>query len=200
MKRRLVILALLIISSGINSMAAETPVMEDVKLEARGYDVVEVPAGTFIPVMSNQEISTEYCPEGFKVMFTATNDLYMHETNIIPENSRFYGYIEKLNEPVIGTNGSMIIKITKMLLPDGFEVPIRGYIYTSNNNLIGGEISEPAEWRKIPHYQRNIGNNITLQIRPGRTRKMGQHTKIQSGEDRLIILSAPAFITHTLTN
>ena len=200
MKRRLVILALLIISSGINSMAAETPVMEDVKLETRGYDVVEVPAGTFIPVMSNQEISTEYCPEGFKVMFTATNDLYMHETNIIPENSRFYGYIDKLNEPVIGTNGSMIIKITKMILPDGFEVPIRGYIYTSNNNLIGGEISEPAEWRKIPHYQRNIGNNITLQIRPGRTRKMGKHTKIQAGEDRLIILSDSAWITHTLTN
>lgn len=67
MKKRLVILSLLVISTGIPALSAETPVMEDVQLETRGYDVIEVPAGTFIPVLSNQEISTEYCPEGFKV-------------------------------------------------------------------------------------------------------------------------------------
>lgn len=200
MKKRLVILSLLVISTGIPALSGETPVMEDVQIETRGYDVIEVPAGTFIPVLSNQEISTEYCPEGFKVQFTSTNDLYMHETNIIPENTVFYGFIEKLNEPVIGTNSSMTIKITKMIYPDGFGVPIRGYIYTSNNNLIGGELTPPAEWRKMPHYQRDIGNNITLQIRPGRTRKMGVHTKIQSGENRLIILTDSAWITHTVTN
>lgn len=200
MKKLIVILSLLTFTSIPYTIAAEAPVMEDVKLETRGYDVIEVPAGTFIPAISNQEISTEYCPEGYKVRFTSTNDLYMHETNIIPENTAFYGFIEKLHEPVIGTNASMTIKITKMILPDGFEVPIRAYIYTSNNNLIGGELSAPAEWRKMPHYQRDIGNNITLQIRPGRTRKMGTHTKITSGEDRIIILTDSAWITHTLTN
>ena len=162
MKKWLVILTVLILGTGLSCIAAETPVMEDVQLETRGYDLVEVPAGTFIPVASSQEISTEYCPEGFKVRFTATNDLYMYETNIIPENTTFYGFIEKLNEPVVGTNASMTIKITKMILPDGYEVPIRGYIYTSNNNIIGGGISEPAEWRKMPHYQRDIGNNQYL--------------------------------------
>lgn len=200
MKKRLVILIILLMTTGLAVRSADTPVMEDVQIETRGYDVVEVPAGTFIPVLSNQEISTEYCPEGYKVRFTSTNDLFMHETNIIPENTAFYGFIEKLNEPVIGTNGAMTIKITKMIFPDGFEVPIRGYIYTSNNNLIGGELSQPAEWRKMPHYQRDIGNNMTLQIRPGRTRKMGVHTKIQAGEDRLIILTDSAWITHTVTN
>ena len=83
MKKWLVILTVLILGTGLSCIAAETPVMEDVQLETRGYDLVEVPAGTFIPVASSQEISTEYCPEGFKVRFTATNDLYMYETNII---------------------------------------------------------------------------------------------------------------------
>ena len=41
----------------------------------------------------------------------------MYETNIIPRESEFYGYIEKINEPVVGTNGAMKIKITKMYDP-----------------------------------------------------------------------------------
>lgn len=199
MRRVLLILALLALSVPAG-YCAEYPELEDVKIETRGYDVVEIPAGTFIPVISAQEISTEYCPEGYKVRFTGTNDLYMYETNVIPVNSEFYGYIEKLNEPVVGTNASMTIRITKMILPDGFEVPLRGYIYTPNNNLIGGELSAPAEWRKMPHYQVRRGNNMTLQIRPGRARKLGTHTKITSGENRLIILSDSAWMTHTLTN
>lgn len=200
MKRRLLTLLLMLIFTAAAGYAAQEPVMEDVQLDLRSYDVIEVPAGTFIPVISAQEISTQYCPVGYKVRFTSTNDLFMHETNIIPENSEFYGYVEQIHEPVVGTNASMVIKINKVILPDGFEMPIRGYIYTPNNNLIGGGISEPASWIKMPHYQSGIGNNTTLQIRPGRERKMGTHTTITSGENRIIILSDSAWITHTLTN
>ena len=75
--------------------------------------------------------------EGHKVKFIATNDLFMYDTIIVPENTVFEGYIEKMNEPVVGTNASMIIRISKMILPDKFELPMKGYIYTSNNNLIG---------------------------------------------------------------
>ena len=200
MKRRLLTLLLMLIFTAAAGYAAQEPVMEDVQLDLRSYDVIEVPAGTFIPVISAQEISTQYCPVGYKVRFTSTNDLFMYETNIIPENSEFYGYVEQIHEPVVGTNASMVIKINKVILPDGFEMPIRGYIYTPNNNLIGGGISEPASWIKMPHYQSGIGNNTTLQIRPGRERKMGSHTTITSGENRIIILSDSAWITHTLTN
>ena len=200
MKMRLLTLLLMLMFAGSLCSAADVPVMEDVQLDLRSYDVIEVPAGTFIPVISAQEISTQYCPVGYKVRFTSTNDLFMHETNIIPENSEFYGYIEEIHEPVIGTNASMVIKINKVILPDGFEMPVRAYIYTPNNNIIGGGISEPAEWVKMPHYQSRFKNNITLLIRPGRERKMGSHTTIPSGENRMIILSDSAWITHTMTN
>lgn len=171
-----------------------------VQMDIRDYDEIEVPAGTFIPVASAQEISTQYCQDGYKVTFISTNDLYMHDTNIIPINTTFSGYVEDVHDPVVGTNASMKIKITKMVLPDGFEIPMQGYIYTSDNNLIGGELSEPAEWIKMPHYQGNIGINTTLQIRPGRARKMGSHAVVTSGEDRIIILTDSVKVTHTLTN
>ncbi len=180
--------------------------LPNVQLEMRGYDEITLPQGTFIPVINTQEISTETCPEGYKVKFIATNDLYMYETNIIPRDTEFYGYIEKINEPVIGTNASMKIKITKLVMKDGFEIPIRAYVYSSNGNLIGGELTPPAEWVKMPHYQskfQGISWNhraATLQIRPGGKRSMGQATKISAGDQQIIILTAPASITHTLTD
>lgn len=200
------ILALLaagfIVSYPIALRAEELP---KIQLEMRNYDEITLPAGTFIPVLTTQEISTETCPEGYKVKFIATNDLFMYETNILPRNTELYGYIEKINEPVVGTNASMKIKITKILMPDGFEIPTRGYVYTSNNNLIGGELTPPSEWVKMPHYQSKFQGiawnhrGATLQIRPGGKRSMGVHTRIPAGDQQIIILTAPTAITHTMT-
>ncbi|MBD5402433.1 hypothetical protein HDR58_06495 [bacterium] len=204
MNKILTIFAVIAISFCSNITQAKE--LELPQLEMRDYDEIILPAGSFIPVINLQELSTETCPEGYKVKFISTNDLFMYETNIIPRNTEFYGYIEKINEPVIGTNASMKIKITKIVIRDGFEIPIRGYLYTSNNNLIGGELTEPAEWIKMPHYQskfQGISWNhraATLQIRPGGKRSMGKHTRIPAGDQQIIILTAPAPITHTLTD
>lgn len=198
-----IILAGFIILTNTNFAKAED--LPDVQLEMRKYDEITLPAGTFIPVLTTQEISTETCPEGYKVKFVATNDLFMYETNILPRNTEFYGYIEKIHEPVIGTNAAMKIKITKIIMPDGFEIPTRGYVYTSNDNLIGGELTPPAEWVKVPHYQSTFQGiawnhrGATLQIRPGGKRSMGTHTKVPAGDQQIIILTAPTPITHTLT-
>lgn len=199
-----IIAALFIISVTLPAVYAEG-LIENVQLEMKGYDEIILPAGSFVPVLSTQEISTETCPEGFKVKFISTSDLFMYETNIIPRETAFYGYIEKINEPVVGTNAAMKIKITKLIMPDGFEIPIQGYIYSSNNNTIGGELTEPSEWVKMPHYQskyQGISWNhrmATLQIRPGGRRCMGVHTKIPAGDQQIIILTSNTPITHTIT-
>ncbi len=179
---------------------------DNIQLPMRDYDEIELAKGTFIPVINIQDISTEYCPEGYKVKFIASNDLFLHETNIIPKGTEFTGYVEEIHEPVIGTNASMKIRINKMLLSDTFEIPIKGYIYTSNNNMIGGGLTAPAEYVKVPHYQQKFQGRFwshrgaTLQIRPGGKRLMGEHTRLNAGEEGIIILTAPAYITHTLTN
>lgn len=189
----------------ISAQPALSEQIEKVQLEMRDYDGVTLPEGTFIPVINVQEVSTETCPEGYKVKFVATNDLFMYDSNVIPRDTEFYGYIEKINEPVIGTNASMKIKITKLVMKDGFEIPVKGYIYTSNDNLIGGGLTPPAEWVRMPHYQDRfqgiawIHRGATLQMRPGGTRMMGTHTKLPVGEQQIIVLTAPADITHTIT-
>lgn len=164
----------------------------------RDYDGIEMPKGSFIPVISAQEISTEYCDVGTKVKFFSTSDLYLYETKIIPQNTEFIGVIEKVNEPVIGTNGSMSIKIVRLKLPDGFEIPMRGYIYMNNSVLIGGELSAPASYDKKPSIRQ--GYKLMVGYVPGPTRRMGEHTVIASGADLMILLVGPLYITHTVTN
>lgn len=170
----------------------------DVNSTLRDYDGIELAKGTLIPVISAQEISTQYCDIGTGVKFISTSDLYLHETNVIPQNTEFFGYIEKLNEPIIGTNASMIIKIAKLRFIDGFEIPVRGYIYVNNSPLIGGELTEPASYDKKVSYRQ--GFDTMIGYVPGPTRKMGEHKVIASGADLLIVLTGPLYITHTVNN
>lgn len=191
--KRIVFLALLFIfATGLAGFAEE-------KFELRDYDGIEIPKGTFIPVINSQEISTAYCDVGATVRFVAADNLYLYETNIIPKNTEFFGIIEKINEPVVGTNGSLVIFINKLRYADGFEIPIKAYIYTSNGNVIGGELTAPSVYDKVAHYQQGLGTG-TLQYVPGATRRMGDHTVVTSGADMMVILVQPVFITHTLTD
>jgi len=164
----------------------------------RNYDGIEVARGTFIPVISTQEISTQYCDVGSVVKFISSSDLYLYETNIIPSQTEFFGYVEKINEPIVGSNASMVIKIAKLRLTDGFEIPVKGYIYTSNGNLIGGELTEPATFDRKASFRQGFSGMYGYV--PGATRRMGEHKVITSGADLIIILVAPLFITHTVTN
>lgn len=191
MKRLLLLLGIL-----LSFNCAQCAELQDVQLEMRDYDTIEIPAGTFIPVMNTQEISTQYCPEGYKVKFIVTTDLFMYDTIIIPKDTEIYGYIEKINAPVIGTNASMKIRISKMNCKEGHEIPIKGYLYNANNNIFGGGISEPVKYHKVAQRQQKV-HYTTLQVKPVYERKMGTHTTIETGSNEIVVLTAPAEIIHT---
>lgn len=195
MKKLLLILVLLLV---FQTAQAEED-LPNIQLPLRDYHGIILPAGTFIPVMNAQEISTQNCQEGYKVKFISTNDMFLHDTNIIPKDTIFYGYIEKINDPVIGTNASMKIRISKMAYADGYELPVKGYLYTANNNLFGGGISEPVKYKPMAQRQIRI-KKTTIQMVPSYERKMGSHTTIEAGSNEIILLSTPTWITHTLTN
>ena len=167
---------------------------------SRDYDGIEVPAGSFIPVMSLQDFSTAYSDSTNQLKFVCYNDVYEFETVIIPKGTLFYGYIEKKNEPVIGTHASMVVRITKMVYEDGFTIPLVGYLHTSNGNIIGGGMTMPEKWDKMPHYQKHIARHFVgvQQYVPGETRRMGEHVSVASGANMLIVLVQPIFITHVM--
>lgn len=170
--------------------------------DLRDYNGVELPSGTFIPVISMQEFSTLASDEKTPLRFISTNDIYLFESNIIPKGTMFFGRIEKKNEPIVGTNASMVVRISKLRFEDGYENPILAYIYTSNGCLIGGEMTAPEKYDTTPHYHKGIARHYlgVLQWTPGPTRKMGEHITIASGAQLLLVLKGPAYITHTLSD
>lgn len=170
------------------------------ELKLREYEEFDIPAGTHIPVISLQEFSTAYCEEGDTVNFKTTSDIFLYNKKVIPEGTKLSGYIDIKHEPIIGTNASMRIFVNKMYLPDGYEVPIKSYIYTPNNNIIGGELTEPANYIKIPHYQRWVmfrAFSVTRCV-PGSQRMMGEHVTISSGANMIVVPFAPIHLTHTV--
>jgi len=170
----------------------------DQNCDMRDYVGVELAKGTFIPVISLQEISTSYFDVGSVVKFMSTSDLYLYETNVVPQDTELYGYIEKINEPIIGTNASMVIKVVKMKLPDGFEMPMRGYVTVNGRSLIGGGLTAPSSYdKKVSNRQ---GYPSMVGYVPGPSRRMGQPKVIASGANLMITLVAPLYITHTVTN
>jgi len=191
MKKLLVLIFTIIMSVSVATAEPEL---------ARDYDGIEVPAGSFIPVMSLQDFSTAYCDNTNELKFVCYTDVYEFETIIIPKGTVCYGFIEKKNEPIIGTHASMVVRITKMVYPDGFEIPMVGYIYTANGNLIGGQLTQPEKWDKMPHFHKGIARHFVgvQQYVPGPTRKMGEHVTVTSGANLLIVITKPLYITHTL--
>lgn len=192
MFKRLFLVLILLISSVV---FANEPVLRD-------YDEYSIPAGYFIPIISLQEFSTAYTEESEKLNFITTTDIFMFDKKVIPQGSRLTGFIEKKNEPIRGTNASMKVFINKMYLSDGFEIPIKAYVYTANNNKIGGELTLPEKYDKKPHYQRWTMFRAmgVLQYVPGAQRRMGEHITISSGANLTMVLVAPINMTHTVIN
>ena len=174
---------------------ASEPVLKD-------YDEYQIPAGYFIPIMSLQEFSTAYTEEGEELNFVTTSDIYLFNKNVIPQGSKLKGYIEKKNEPVRGTNAAMKVFINKLYLTDGYEIPIKAYISTVNDNKIGGELTQPEKYRRVPHFQRWTMFRAygVLQCVPGAQRRMGEHVTVSAGANLKMVLVAPINMTHTVIN
>lgn len=191
LKRLITIFLIFLISSATAS-----------ELSLRDYDEFKIPAGYHIPIMSMQEFSTAYSEEGEALDFITTNDIFLFDKNVLPSGSKLKGYIEKKHEPVRGTNASMKVFINKMYLTDGFEIPIKAYIYTANDNTIGGELTAPLKYNKVPHFQRwsMFRAYGVLQYVPGEQRKMGEHVTVSSGANLTMVLVAPINMTHTVIN
>ena len=179
----------------VGACFASEPVLKD-------YDEYQIPAGYFIPIMSLQEFSTAYTEEGEELNFITTSDIYLFNKNVIPQGSKLKGYIEKKNEPVRGTNAAMKVFINKLYLTDGYEIPIKAYISTVNDNKIGGELTQPEKYRRVPHFQRWTMFRAygVLQCVPGAQRRMGEHVTVSAGANLKMVLVAPINMTHTVIN
>lgn len=152
---------------------------------------LKISKGTFIKVLSLREICSASADTGDDVSFMNLLDMYVDETNVIPEKSIAYGYIEDVREPVQGLNGAMKIKINKIVTPEKKVIPINAYVFSPNDNYIGGDQTSPKYYVKIPHFTKGLGNGRAdgvLQYAPVNIREDGKPVIIKPGSELLLIL------------
>ena len=154
--------------------------------ETEVQNVVKVRAGTFLKVMNMAEISTLMADAEDEVIFLNINDMYVYETNVIPANTKIYGEVEEVLEPVEGKDGAIKISIYKMITPDKKVYRVKGHIYTPNQNYIGGRETQPIYYKKTAHYTQGL--RPFLKATPLNVFEMGQHTVILPGAELFLIL------------
>ncbi len=156
----------------------------------RGYAPLVMQKGAFVKVVNQRTVSTAQADENDSVTFINPTDVWLGEAKVFPKETIFSGYIEELHEPVQGTNGSMKIKINKVIYPDNREMPIEGYITYKGDSTIGGELTAPMEYAKMPHYiyYPKVHRGV-IQYTPGNKRFFGQHTVVKPGAELVLELT-----------
>ena len=189
MKKFLLILFLSVNFFCINTYGTDF-VIDEIKL--RPAKTLYLPKGTLVKIYNVKELSSALLDEGDEVTMLNAFDVYMGETNLIPEKTVFYGNIEKLREPVQGTNAEITIHITKMVTPDGIPYNISGYVSANGSDTsIGGGRTPALYYTKMPHY---TGWRMTkwkvgaAQYCETNTRQFGTHTIIKPGAELFLIL------------
>ena len=145
-----------------------------------------IKSGIFVKVISAEEINTLIADKDDVVKFINSQDIYIYETNAIPQNTIFYGVVEEVREPVLGTDASIKICINKMVTPDNKEYEIKGHIYTPNGNYIGGKTTSSMYYHKL--YNHSKGFRPMLQVVPLNVYEQGKHTVIRAGNEFFILI------------
>lgn len=161
-------------------------------INLRPSKIVYLPKGSFIKLTNIKEISSKFADAGDEVVMSSTFDVYIGETNIIPQKSIFYGTIEKVREPVQGTNASITIKMDKMVTPNGISYPLNGYISQNGTNLsLGGDRTAPLYYTRMPHYTKWSMNRWKIgatQYCETNTRVFGTHITVKPGAELILVL------------
>ena len=143
-------------------------------------------AGAFLKVLNLSEISTLLHDIDDEVVFINTTDMFVYETKAIPENSKIYGIVEDVLEPVQGRNGAIKIYIYKIITPDKKVYRVKGHIYSENQNYIGGEQTQSVYYQKMPYYMEGI--KPLLKATPLNIYEMGKHSVYNPGSEFFVLL------------
>lgn len=178
----------------IRTTALLTILISILILPAYSQNTVKLDKGTFVLVYSKKTLSSETMQEGDRVYFISPADVWVNETNIVPENSVFVGYVSMLKMPIKGINAAFSIKITHIILPNGETKNFSGRISNGKSDILGGELAPPASYNKMAHpYQSRWHWSGTTQWVPSGEYEYGRHRGITPGQKLFIVLDEPYY-------
>ena len=155
----------------------------------RNYKTIKLAKGSFLKAISLHDISSATTKVTDIHYFLNPADVFIGESNVIPQNSVFLGEVDEIIEAVEGINASMKIKIYKVITPDKDEYTLDANIIRNGSIRIGGDLTDVAYYAKMPHYAGTWENGV-LQYVPTSIREMGRPAFIRAGDEVTIIINS----------
>jgi len=97
-------------------------------------DQIVVPAGTHLPLVLHNGISTRDAQPGTQVYLETTFPVVVNDRIVIPVGSYAQGEITEAKRPVKGKGGAEVrIRLTTLILPNGYTVKLDGVPTNADN-------------------------------------------------------------------
>ncbi|MBR1618202.1 hypothetical protein IJ670_08650 [bacterium] len=152
--------------------------------------------GTIIKVQPQITLSSEHLEENSVVYFVSPMDIWVLEEKAIEKGDIFKGYVSMMKMPTVGVNAALKINITEIIKQDGTVYDFKGRIIFKNQEMIGGDLTNPASYNKTIHPRKVYGNpwGGTLQYVPSGEWEMGEHIKLDNRDNIFIELDEDYYI------
>lgn len=153
----------------------------------------EIPAGTPVSAILQEEVSTEHAVLGQPVSALVAQDVYIGTKKVLSRADRLFGRITRLDPPIKGRNAVLQVTFDTLVLSTGLKIPISSWIHTTHpEHFWGGEITEGTKPEIVPYQVYRIGTyGRVMYYGP---RKMGEHVRLLPGERMIVVLDNPVEI------
>ncbi len=148
------------------------------------------PAGSAIPVILQEGVSTESAVPGQTISAMVAQDIYFDSHLILSRNDRAFGHVAQATRPISGRNAILKLAFDEIDLVNGIRIPIKALADTGSPDFTwGGELTEGTKPVVVPYHVEGIGSYGRLMYRGPRA--MGQQVNIQAGTALKLILQEP---------
>ena len=135
-------------------------------------------------------LSTKYNQVGDAVEVRLMKDIWIDNQEVLTQETKFYGSIITLEQPIHGRDGIISIRFHEAELPNGKRMPIVAKLVTPNKKgTLGGEVTEPTQYKLVRYEVWGLG----MYNRAWKTGElaMGKHTEAKAGEIFRVALETP---------
>jgi hypothetical protein len=153
----------------------------------------ELPLGTTLAAMIQEDVSTETAILGQPISAVVAQDVYIGNKKVLSRSDRILGRITRIDPPVTGRNAILKVEFDTLALAEGIHLPFVAWVNTEQkDHYWGGEATEGTKAEVIPYKVYRIGTYGRVEYHG--PRKMGEHVKLLPGERMVVVLSAPVKI------
>lgn len=150
---------------------------------------VSMPKGAALPIVLQEDISTETATPGQPVYGVIAQDVYIGNKKILSRSDRVLGQVVRAEKPIEGRNGILEIQFNQLMLDTGVKLPIETRMdFGQGRTYYGGEITQGTKVEVVPYNVYRIGTYGRVMYTGPRA--MGQDVILYPGERIVLILNS----------